>query len=221
MNRLLLSTLLLAFGAATSTAHAQAAKAGDAKAGETKAAMCMGCHSIPNYSMSYPEQHKIPKISGQSAAYIVSALTSYRKGDRKHPTMRGIADSLSDQDIADVAAFYSGNAEPHDEVPAKPAKEPSPQVADLLKRGNCISCHGENFNKAIDPSYPKLAGQYADYLFVALKAYQTTNSPVVGRNNAIMAGMVKPFSHAELKQLADYISSLPGDVQTVAQGRFR
>ena len=105
-------------------------------------------------------------------------------------------------------------------MPAKP-REPSTQVAELLKRGNCASCHGENFDKPIDPSYPKLAGQYADYLYAALKGYQTTDSRVVGRNNAIMSGMAKPFSHAELRLIADYIASLPGDVQTVEESRFR
>jgi cytochrome c553 len=61
-------------------------------------------------------------------------------------------------------------------------------VAALLTKGNCASCHGANFNKPIDPSYPKIAGQHADYLYVALKAYQTDGNPQVGRGNAIMAG---------------------------------
>ena len=63
-------------------------------------------------------------------------------------------------------------------------------MAELLKKGNCASCHGENLNKPIDPSYPKLAGQHGDYLYVALKAYQTDGNAQVGRGNAIMAGMV-------------------------------
>jgi cytochrome c553 len=91
----------------------------------------------------------------------------------------------------------------------------------LLKKGACASCHGANLNKPIDPSYPKLAGQHADYLFVALKAYQTEGNPQVGRGNAIMAGMAKPFSHAELKQMASYIASLPTDLKTVPESRFR
>lgn len=79
---------------------------GDVKAGETKAAMCIGCHGIVGYKASFPEIYRVPKISGQSAAYIVASLNGYKKGDRKHPTMRGIAASLSDQDMADLAAFY-------------------------------------------------------------------------------------------------------------------
>ena len=98
---------------------------------------------------------------------------------------------------------------------------PSAQVEALLTKGACTSCHGANFSKPIDPSYPKLAGQYADYLYVALKAYQTEGNPQVGRGNAIMAGMAKPFSHAELKQMASYIASLPTDLKTVPESRFR
>lgn len=80
---------------------------GNAKAAENKVAMCIGCHVIPGYKAIFPEVYQVPMIGGQSAAYIVSALKAYRKGDRKHPTMRGIAGSLSDQDIADLSAYYS------------------------------------------------------------------------------------------------------------------
>eukprot|EP01036_Dinobryon_divergens_P039510 gene39510-52089_t len=92
--------------AAAFSVHAQGAT-GDAAAGQKKAAMCIGCHGIPGYQNSFPEIHKVPMISGQSGAYIVSALNAYKKGDRKHPTMRAIADTLTEQDIADLAAYYS------------------------------------------------------------------------------------------------------------------
>ncbi len=196
------------------------ASAQDAKAGEKKAAMCIGCHGIPDYKASFPEIYRVPKIAGQNAKYIVSALTQYKKGDRKHPTMRGIAASLSDQDIADLAAFYSteAHAEP---VPAAIAGAMPADVAELLKKGNCASCHGANFSTPIDPSYPKLAGQHGDYLYIALREYQTVNNPLVGRNNAIMMGMARPFTPAEAKVLANYFASLPGELKTVPQSRFR
>ena len=216
MNKVLSMLLVLAVaGGFASTASAQ-----DAKAGEKKAAMCIGCHGIPGYQASFPEVYKVPMISGQNDKYIAGALTAYKKGERKHPTMRGIAGSLTDQDIADLAAFYAGSAGPAAHSDA-PAPTPPAAVAELLKKGNCASCHGENFDKPIDPSYPRLAGQHGDYLFAALKAYQTDSNPQVGRGNAIMAGMAKPFSHAELKQLASYIATLPSDLKTVAQSRFR
>ena len=229
MNKTLLSTLVLAAAVGWGLpAAAQDAKPGDAGAGAMKIAMCIGCHNIPRYQASFPEVYKVPKIAGQNEKYIVAALTEYRKGDRKHPTMRAIAASLSDQDIADVAAFYSklgmeraATAAAPAGSAAAPAEQPSAQVAKLLAQANCASCHGANFNAPIDPSYPKLAGQYADYLYIALKAYQTDKNPHVGRNNAIMSGMARQYTHAELKQLAAYFASLPGNVKTVAESRFR
>jgi cytochrome c553 len=80
---------------------------GNPKAGSAKVEMCIGCHGIPGYKASFPEVFRVPMIGGQSAKYIEGALHAYKKGDRKHPSMRGIAASLSDQDIADVAAYYA------------------------------------------------------------------------------------------------------------------
>ena len=87
-------------------------------------------------------------------------------------------------------------------------------------RANCMSCHGANFSKPIDPSYPKIAGQHADYLFVALKEYKAENNPAVGRNNPIMGAMAKQFSNADLKALANYVGSLDGELKTVPESRF-
>jgi cytochrome c553 len=214
-----LLTLLGSLGLALNASAQDGAK-GSAQAGEKKAAMCIGCHGIPDYKASFPEVYRVPMIAGQGAKYIVSALTQYKKGDRKHPTMRGIAASLSDQDMADLAAFYSTEAK-SEAPPATVAVTPPADVAELLKKGNCASCHGANFSTPIDPSYPKLAGQHPDYLFIALKEYQTDKNPQVGRNNAIMMGMARPFTHAEAKVLAAYIASLPGELKTVPQSRFR
>lgn len=206
---------------ASMAAHAEDAK-GDAAAGKSKIAMCIGCHGIVGYQASFPEVYKVPKISGQGAKYIVSALNAYKKGDRKHPTMRGISDSLSDQDMADVAAYYSAHGVVEGAtLAAKPSKEPSAQVDALLKKGGCVACHGDNFAKPIDPAYPKIAGQHADYLFVALKAYKTENNPQIGRSNGVMAGMAKQFSNNELKEISKYVSSLDGDLKTVPQAKFR
>ena len=121
-----------------------------------KVAMCIGCHGIPGYQASFPEVHKVPMISGQSAKYIAAALTGYRQGDRKHPTMRGIAASLSDQDIADLAAFYEANGKGVPAPTAKAEPAPSPEVQALLAKGACLSCHGEGLNKPIDGSYLSL-----------------------------------------------------------------
>jgi cytochrome c553 len=206
-------SLLLALAATFSAAQAQ-----DVEAGRKKIAMCIGCHGIPGYQASFPEVHKVPMIAGQNAKYIVASLVAYQKGERKHPTMRSIAGSMSEQDMADVAAFYEQQGGPAAEVAAK---EPPADVGALLTKGACASCHGANFSKPIDPSYPKLAGQYADYLYVALKAYQTEGNPNVGRANAIMGGVAKQFSHAELKAMAGYLGAQAGNLKTVPQSKFR
>jgi cytochrome c553 len=201
---------------------ASPALAQDAAAGEKKIAMCIGCHGIPRYQASFPEVHKVPMISGQNAAYIVAALNAYKKGDRRHPTMHAIAVSLSEQDMADIGAYYEQHGRAAlKTVASASAPAPSPEVAALLTRGACISCHGADYNKPIDGSYPKLAGQHGDYLYVALKSYQTTGNPKVGRNNAIMGGVAGQFKHAELKAIAQYLASLPGDVRTVPQSKFK
>lgn len=80
---------------------------GDAKAAQSKVAMCIGCHAIPGYKATFPEVFQVPMLGGQSAKYLENALKAYQKGERKHPTMRDIARGLSDQDIADVAAYYA------------------------------------------------------------------------------------------------------------------
>jgi cytochrome c553 len=216
---LTLSSLLVA-SATVFSAHAQEVK-GDAKAGEAKVAMCIGCHGIPGYQASFPEVHRVPMISGQNAKFIASALTAYQKGERKHPSMRAIAESLSEQDIADVAAFYEGHGKSGRAATVKAAPAPSAKVAELLNKGGCIACHGDNFNKPIDPSYPKVGGQPADYLFVALKSYKVEGQATWGRANGIMGGIAKQFSNAELKELAGYVSSLPSELKTVPQSKFR
>jgi cytochrome c553 len=219
MNKLLTSMFALAVASVTAfSVHAQEIK-GDAKAGEQKIAMCIGCHGIKGYQASFPEIYRVPMISGQNAKYIVSSLNAYKKGERKHPTMRGIADTLTEQDMADLGAYYEqhGNTKPVTTAP----KAADAKVAALLQKGACISCHGDNFNKPIDPSYPKLAGQHKDFLFVALKSYKVENQSTWGRNNGVMGGIAKQFTNAELKAMSAYISTLEGEMKVVPQSRFR
>jgi len=200
-----------------SAAHGQQVTP-NAAAGEKKAAMCIGCHGIPGYQASFPEVHKVPMIGGQSAKYIISALGAYQKGDRKHPTMKAIAASLSEQDMADLAAYYEKQnvAGAEKAVPAAPAP-----VAALLDKGKCVTCHGTDFNTTVSAEYPKLAGQHADYLYVALKAYQVAGLPNIGRANPTMQAQIQGFTPAELKLLANYLGSLKSDLTVQPQSRFR
>ena len=221
MNKLLLSLSALLVASVTAfSAHAEEVK-GDVKAGQKKNAMCIGCHGIVGYQASFPEIHKVPMISGQGAEYIASALNAYKKGERKHPTMRGVAQSLSDQDIADLSAYYAASGVVQGAAPLAKAAEGSAKAMELINKAACASCHGDSFSKPLDPTYPKIAGQHSDYLYVALKAYKTENNPQVGRGNAIMGGIAKQFSNAELKVLANYVGGLPSELKVVPESRFR
>lgn len=88
---------------------APAHAAGDPKAGHLKNSMCAGCHGIPGWRTAYPEVYSVPKLGGQHPEYIVAAMKGYQSGERNHPSMKGIAGSLTDQDIEDLAAYYSSS----------------------------------------------------------------------------------------------------------------
>lgn len=107
--------ILLAALAASASAQQSAPKSA---ATPRFVSMCTGCHGIPYYQTAFPEVYHVPKIAGQSQQYIVSALKAYKSGERNHPSMRGIAASLSDQDMAALAAYYGA---PFEE-PKKPAE---------------------------------------------------------------------------------------------------
>jgi len=132
MSRILVSAVLgaaLAFGAQAALAQEKKAKKkapakeqvaavpqpqeikGDPdNAHRNKIAMCIGCHGIPGYKTAFPDVYHVPKIAGQQPAYLVNALKAYKSGERSHPSMRGIAASLTDQDMADLAAYYGAPA---------------------------------------------------------------------------------------------------------------
>jgi cytochrome c553 len=222
------SALSQAQGTVTGDA-AKGAVAGDAAKGAGKAAMCIGCHGIVGYQATFPEVYKVPMISGQGAKYIVSALQAYAKAERKHPTMRGVAASLTAQDMADLAAFYEASGKSGAPTVATTAV-PAPPDALKDRMAACVACHGPNFSSPIDPTFPRLAGQHADYLAAALRAYQIDGNPNVGRSNPTMRGQVMQdadgkrklvFSTSEIKQVAAYLASLPGELKVVPQSRWR
>ncbi|HVS76287.1 MAG TPA: c-type cytochrome [Steroidobacteraceae bacterium] len=181
---------------AVATAFGQQAQLkGDAQRGRTVAYTCLGCHGIEGYRNAYPD-YAVPRLRGQSEQYIISALHEYKSGLRDHPTMRLQASSLSDQDIADVAAYFSGKPL----VATGTSKRPVPKEAQL-----CVSCHGTQ-GVAISPMYPNLAGQHASYLARAIQEYHDLN-----RKHPIMDGIAATLKPAEITVIADYFSSLrPG-----------
>jgi cytochrome c553 len=75
---------------------------------ENMHAMCIGCHGIPGYKTAFPDVYHVPKIAGQQPGYIVNALKAYKTGERSHPSMRGIAGTLTEEDMKEIAAYYAG-----------------------------------------------------------------------------------------------------------------
>jgi cytochrome c553 len=192
--------ILILFGLASA---AQAA--GNPEAGKTKFATCAGCHAIPGYTNVYPTYH-VPRLGGQNAEYIVAALKAYQANEREHPTMHANAYQLSEQDMQDIAAYLAS---------FESAKAPYPVqgnvAAGKAKNTTCVACHGEDGNGNV-PIYPRLAGQYEDYLRIVLHHYQSGK-----RKNAIMNGMAKTLSPQDIADLAAYYASQPEGLVTVQQ----
>ena len=109
MPRLTVTVLTIFAGAVALGAHAQDKKAEPKELGmENAHAMCIGCHGIPGYKTAFPSVYHVPKIAGQQPAYIVNALKAYKSGERSHPSMRGIAAGLTDEDMKKLADYYGG-----------------------------------------------------------------------------------------------------------------
>ncbi len=168
--------------------------------------------------------YRVPKLYGQNAKYIATALGEYKRGERNHPSMRAIAQTLTDQDMADLGAYFESAV---GDQPPKGGAHSSPdatQGKSLVARGGCQACHGENFTKPVDASFPKLAGQNGDYLYAALRAYKVSENPRekpwIGRANPIMGGMTARFTDEQLEILAHYLAGLPGNLATLQRSRF-
>ncbi|MEK6806121.1 MAG: c-type cytochrome [Pseudomonadota bacterium] len=194
------NTRWLAFALATASLPSFAA--GNADAGRVKANTCMGCHGIPNYNNVYPT-YRVPKLGGQSEGLIVSALKAYKSGERVHKTMRAQTANLSDQDMADIAA-YLAHASPH-----PGGKSGEGANSELEKAAACIACHGPNGAKPTLPDAAVLAGQYNNYLKQALHDYQSG-----ARKNAVMAAQVKSLSKTDIQELAKYFSAQESPLYT-------
>ena len=168
---------------------------GDAERGRKLAYTCMGCHGIENHKNAYPN-YSVPKLGGQHAAYMIAALAEYESKARWHPTMRGLAATLSDQDKADIAAYFEG---------PEPVASGATPVGTMPAAGQaCMACHGAE-GVGILPEYPTLAGQHEDYLRQALRDYRSGK-----RQNAIMNGFAATLTDADIKALAAHFARQPG-----------
>ena len=173
----------------------QANADGNVERGKVLAYTCHGCHGVPDYKNAFPN-YSVPKLGGQNAQYLISALNAYAGGDRAHQTMHSQAATLSDQDRADIAAYLQSEVvQPGKQVVGTPP--PSTQT--------CVSCHGSDGAKTIGPDYPILAAQYPDYLVQALRAYKEGK-----RKNPIMAGIITGIDEKDFEAIAQFFGQQPG-----------
>jgi cytochrome c553 len=174
----------------------------DPAAGKEKSRMCAGCHGIEDYRIAYPEVYAVPRLGGQVAGYVEKSLKDYGSGARKHIAMQGMAAGLGEQDIADIAAYYSSGPL----VPSSSAAHTEGSEAIRKKAGEtCAACHGKPGDKPTLPGAPSLAGQQYEYLVHALNAFRSG-----ARENAMMGPLAKPLSDGDIRELSKYYSSLPG-----------
>ena len=198
-NAAAILTLCLAGAFLASPAAAQ----GDAERGAKLAYTCQGCHGIEGYRNAYPS-YRVPKLGGQKAAYLVAALQGYRDGTREHATMQAQASSMTDQEMQDLAAYFSSIA---NETVAAGGTD----TAGIEAAATCVACHGQN-GISVSPNWPTLAGQYEDYLRHALDQYRDGT-----RKNPVMAQMAAPLTDEDVRVLARYYASLEGLETTVVE----
>lgn len=178
---------------------------GDAAAGQAKSALCATCHGTDGNSQIAMN----PKLAGQSARYLIKQLSDYKSGARQNPTMTAMVASLSEQDIEDIAAWYSSQEVTLDG--ADPAKQ---ELAEQLYRaGNndiqvaaCAACHGPDGSGNAPAGFPSLSGQHSEYTLTQLKAFRSG-----ARSNdtsAMMRTIAERLTDAELEALASYVSGL-------------
>ena len=193
----------IAFIAALLLLSGTAAAEGDAADGAAIGYSCLGCHGIEGYRNAYPS-FRVPKLGGQTATYLEIALRGYRDGMREHPTMVAQAASLSDQQIADVAAFLASFG-------SEVVEAGGETVPVFQKAATCAACHGQN-GISVSPPWPTLAGQHEEYLEHALNQYRDGS-----RKDPVMSPLAAPLTAEDVKILANYFSSLKG-LETTTKG---
>lgn len=184
-----------------------AAMAGNAEAGKTKAAACGGCHGMDGNS-PIPAY---PKLAGQNEAYIVKQVKDFKANTtRQNAIMFGMVAALSDEDTADIGAFFQSQklaaAAPFDESKAAAGRE-------IYKGGDlqtgvpaCQACHGPNGSGTAGIGYPQIGGQYADYTLAQLKAFK--DGTRTNDDKMLMRSIVEKMSEEDMEAVANYIASL-------------
>lgn len=178
---------------------------GNIENGEALAYTCTGCHGVDSAVNTYPTYH-VPKLGGQNADYIEIALQGYRIGSRSHATMQAQAAQLSDQDIADIAAYFAS-------IEDDPASGISSAGSARIAAGQensvtCQACHGA-VGIAAAAQWPNLAGQHASYLLEAMLQYRNG-----AREDSVMAPLVSSLDEDTLAEIAAFYAAQPGLYQT-------
>ena len=189
--------------------------AGDAEAGQVKTATCMGCHGFAGNS-TIPT---FPKLAGQGEVYLIKQLQHFKSGERKNAMMNGVAGMLSEQDIFDIAAYYSIQTISENSANAD---------AETLELGRkiyvggkmdtqttaCIACHGAKGLGIPTAGFPAISAQHAEYTASQLKAFrqysinEQTGSTDVARANEMMVNVAKGLTTVEIEALSQYIAGL-------------
>ena len=198
-----LTTLALLLSAALMVTAASAD--GDAQAGKSKAAVCGACHGADGNSVGA----QFPKLAGQNASYIATQLANFKSGKRQNPIMSGQAANLSEQDMQDLAAWFSSQTVSIGEAEAGSVK----QGETLYRNGNrdenvpaCVACHGPTGAGNFPMKVPALAGQHSAYVVAQLQAYAAgtrTTDP-----NKMMETVASRLTPAEMQAVASYIEGL-------------
>jgi cytochrome c553 len=205
MNAKLSATLATAF--ALSLFSVSASAEGNATAGQAKAATCVACHGVDGNSVN-PEW---PSLAGQHAQYIVKQLKAFKGGTRTNPTMAPMAMGLSDQDMEDVAAYFSSQT-------ARGLEADNSKVAlgqKIYRGGNaatkvaaCIACHGPTGRGNPTAAYPSIRGQHSVYVAAQLNAYKAGTRTTDTANNKMMHDVSVNLSAEEIAAVASYVQGL-------------
>ena len=174
------------------------------KSPEELSSTCLGFVMVLLVIIIFTRLTKCQKLETKHKDYIVSALKAYRSGERSHPTMKAHAADLSDSDIDKIASYFSS-------FKSKVINN-SENVEMIDKANSCVGCHGVDGNSEV-PNFPRIAGQYEDYLYQALKSYKNG-----GRNNAIMTGIASTLSEDQMKSFLN-ILHLKRGMLNIDQGR--
>ena len=206
---IILATVLLASFSSSIIA------AGDAEAGQIKSVTCMGCHGLAGNS----ETALFPKLAGQGEVYLLKQLQNFKSGERNNAIMAGVASLLSEQDMMDIAAYYS--IQTISENSAKGDAKTIELGRKIYVGGKmdtqttaCIACHGPKGLGIPTAGFPSLSAQHADYIAVQLKAFrqysinEQTGSDDVSRTNEMMVNVAKGLTTVEIEALAQYIAGL-------------